>query len=104
VGNNEYEMDLYNIGRRASLNGGELSVYFLHRGGRFGILMLLFHTLTGRVRQWRDFEQVTTGSVTIQTRRKRLPVAFDGEVRVLETPLVYKTLPRALKVIVPPSE
>lgn len=104
VGNNEYEMDLYNIGRRPRLNEGELSVYFLHRGGRLGILLLLFHTLTGRVRQWRDFEQVTTSSVTIQTRRKRLPVAFDGEVRVLETPLVYKTLPGALKVVVPPPE
>src|SRR5687767_8544296 len=34
VGNNEYEMDFYNIGRRVALDEGELSVYFLHRGGR----------------------------------------------------------------------
>jgi len=101
VGNNQYEMDLYNIGRRARLDGGELSIYFLHRGGRWGVIMLLWHTLTGRVRQWRDFEEVLTDSVTIQSRRKRLPVAFDGEIAVLETPLRYRTLPRALKVIAP---
>lgn len=101
VGNNQYEMDLYNIGRRDSLDDGRLSVYFLRRGGRLGVILLLLKTLTGRVRQWRDFEEVLTDKVTIQTRRRRLQVAFDGEVGVLETPLEYKSLPRALKVIVP---
>jgi YegS/Rv2252/BmrU family lipid kinase len=101
VGNNEYEMDLYNIGRRASLNEGELSVYFLHRGGRWGVAMLLFHTLFGGLRQWEDFEEVSTTAVTIQTRRRKLHVALDGEVRTMKTPLEYRTLPKALKVIVP---
>jgi diacylglycerol kinase family enzyme len=104
VGNNAYEMELYNIGRRPRLDEGKLSVYFLHRGGRWGILMLVLHTLTGRLRQWRDFEEVLTDSVTIQTRRKRLPVAFDGEVALVETPLEYKTIPKALSVIVPKFE
>lgn len=104
VGNNRYEMDLYNIGRRAALTDGRLSVYFLHRSGRWGVIMLLWHTLTGRVRQWRDFEEVLTESVTIQTRRRRIAVAFDGEVTTLETPLEYKIIPNALKVIVPAEE
>lgn len=104
VGNNQYEMELYNIGRRPSLDKGKLSVYFLHRGGRWGVVMLLFHTLTGRVKQWRDFEEVLTDSVTIQTRKRLMQVAFDGEVSVLETPLEYRTLPGALTVIVPKPE
>ena len=104
VGNNEYEMELYNIGRRPRLNAGKLSVYFLHRGGRWGIALLILHTLTGRLRQWRDFEEVMTDSVTIQTRRKRLPVAFDGEVELMPTPLEYKIVPDALTVIVPRQE
>lgn len=101
VGNNRYEMDTFNIGRRAALDGGKLSVYFLHRGGRFGVIMLLLRTLTGTVGQWRDFEEVLTETVTIQTRRRRLHVAFDGEVDVMETPLEFKILPQALKVISP---
>jgi YegS/Rv2252/BmrU family lipid kinase len=100
VGNNEYEMDLYNIGRRVALDGGELSVYFLHRSGRWGVVLLLLHTLFGRLRQWKDFEEVNTDAITIQTRRKKLYVAFDGEVREMRTPLHYRTLPKALKVIV----
>src|SRR5687767_14271362 len=101
VGNNEYEMDLYNIGRRVALDEGELSVYFLHRGGRWGVVLLLFHTLFSGLRQWKDFEEVNTRAITIQTRRKKLHVAFDGEVQKMETPLVYRTRPGALKVIVP---
>ena len=104
VGNNAYEMELYNIGRRPRLDAGKLSVYFLHRGGRWGIVMLILHTLTGRLRQWRDFEEVLTDTVTIQTRRKRLPVALDGEVALVQTPLVYKIIPKALSVIVPKRE
>jgi diacylglycerol kinase family enzyme len=103
VGNNEYEMDLYNIGRRPVLDDGKLSVYFLHRSGRWGVILLIFHTLFGRLRQWKDFEEVSTDEITIQTRRRRIVVALDGEVRMMETPLEYRTRPKALKVIVPGS-
>lgn len=101
VGNNEYEMELYNIGRRESIDEGQLSVYFLHRGGRLGVTLLLVHTLLGRLRQWEDFEEVRTDRITIQTRRKKLQVAFDGEVRAMKTPLEYKIKPKALRVLVP---
>lgn len=101
VGNNEYEMELYNIGRRVALDDGELSVYFLHRGGRWGVTLLLFHTLLGGLKQWKDFEEVSTAAVTIQTRRKKLYVALDGEVRQMKMPLEYRIKPKALKVIVP---
>ena len=101
VGNNQYEMDLYNIGRRPALDQGKLSIYFLHRGGRLGVIRLLFRTVTGRVKQWKDFEEVLAENVSIQTRRKRIYVAFDGEVSVVKTPLKYTILPKALRVFVP---
>ncbi|MEO7672518.1 MAG: diacylglycerol kinase family protein [Pyrinomonadaceae bacterium] len=101
VGNNEYEMDLYNIGRRVEMDGGDLSVYFLHRGGRWGVILLLLRTAFGMVKQWKDFEAVKIEETVIHTRRKRLHVAFDGEVRILESPLHYRIHPKALTVIVP---
>ncbi|HMT08493.1 MAG TPA: diacylglycerol kinase family lipid kinase [Pyrinomonadaceae bacterium] len=104
VGNNRYEMDIYNIGRRPSLSDGKLSIYFLHRGGRLGVLRMLFRTLTGRIKQWRDFEEVLTDSITIQTRRRYLNVAFDGEIAMMATPLKYSIIPDALTVIVPKQE
>lgn len=101
VGNNEYEMELYNIGRRERLDKGQLSLYFLRRSGRWGVALLLIHTLTGRLKQWEDFEAVTTDEVVIQTRKRLLPVALDGEVVAMESPLNYRIRPKALKVLVP---
>lgn len=101
VGNNEYDMDVYNIGRRNELDKGKLGVYFLHRGGRWGVIMMLVRTAFGTLKQWRDFEIVSTDEIEIRTRRKRVHVAFDGEVDIMRSPLIYKSIPAALKVIVP---
>jgi YegS/Rv2252/BmrU family lipid kinase len=102
VGNNRYEMEFFNIGRRSALSDGKLSLYFLHRAGRIGVIVLLLKTIFGTAKQWKEFEEVLSDSVTIQTRRKRIQVAFDGEVTTMQTPLRYRCLPKALKVIVPP--
>lgn len=104
VGNNEYEMDMYNIGRRPSLEEGKLCIYFLHRQGRWGLVMLLWKTVTGGLKQWKDFEAVAAEHVTIKTKRSRLRVAFDGETSLTPPPLDYRIRPKALKVIVPVAE
>jgi YegS/Rv2252/BmrU family lipid kinase len=101
VGNNEYEMDLYNIGRRLRLDNGQLSVYLLHRSGRTGLFLLVVRTLLGMLGQAKDFEEFRTRSLTIETRRKRMLVAYDGEIDVMETPLEYRIHPKSLQVLVP---
>jgi YegS/Rv2252/BmrU family lipid kinase len=101
IGNNEYEMDFFNIGRRNRLDDGKLSVYFLHRSGRTGLFLLVLRTILGRLKQAEDFEEISTEEITIETRKKLTPVAFDGEVSTLQMPLTYKIHPKALRVIVP---
>jgi YegS/Rv2252/BmrU family lipid kinase len=101
IGNNEYEMDFFNIGRRNKLDDGKLSVYFLHRSGRTGLFLLVLRTIFGRLRQAEDFEEINTEEITIETKKKLQPVAFDGEVSTLQMPLTYKIHPKALRVIVP---
>lgn len=101
IGNNEYEMNFFNIGRRNRLDDGKLSVYFLHRSGRRGLFVLALRTLFGKLRQTEDFEEINTREIVIETRRKRKLVALDGEIARLHTPLHYKIRPRALRVIVP---
>jgi diacylglycerol kinase family enzyme len=49
-----------------------------------------------------EFDAVKAREVLIETRRRSLRVALDGEVDNLETPLLYRIHPRALKVVVPP--
>ena len=104
VGNNDYEMDFFNIGRRTKLDDGKLSVYFLCRSGRRGLLLLAMRTIFGRLKQAQDFKEINVEQISFETKKKLILVAFDGEVETLHTPLHYKVHPRALRVIAPPEK
>jgi diacylglycerol kinase family enzyme len=58
------------------------------------------------LRQAKDFEALSVEEITIEiSRRKRgVRVALDGEVLMMDAPLNYRVLPRALRVIVPKIE
>jgi YegS/Rv2252/BmrU family lipid kinase len=103
IGNNEYDMESLNLGGRACLDAGKLSLYITHRVGRLGLLRLALWAFLGRLREEKDFISLCTTEVWIETRRRRLRVATDGEVAIMEMPLRYRVLPGALRVIVPAS-
>lgn len=104
VGNNEYEMESFNVGARSCLDAGHLSLYTAHRTGRLGLLRFAFRALFGGLRDENDFDAICTKEVFVETRRSRLRVATDGEVTVMNTPLHYRVLPGALRVLVPRPE
>ena len=101
IGNNEYVMEGFSIGRRERLDGGRLSLYVSHRRGRLGLVFLALRALFHRLHQASDFDALTAQSIVIETRRPRLHVATDGEVTIMQTPLEYRIRPRALRVLVP---
>jgi YegS/Rv2252/BmrU family lipid kinase len=101
IGNNKYEMENFNIGGRARLDAGQLSLYFSHRTGRRGLVALGLRAVLGRVEKAEEFVAKLTTEVSIETRRSRIRVATDGEVTLMQPPLCYRIRPRALKVIVP---
>ena len=101
IGNNEYAMDSFNIGMRDRLDRGVLSVYITERIGRLRLLGLAMRALVGRLHEEKDFLALRSNEVKILTHHKRLRVAFDGEIEVMETPLQYRIRQRALRVIVP---
>src|SRR4029453_11768254 len=47
IGNNEYQMETLNVGRRACIDKGELSLYTTNRTGRLGLVRLAFRALFG---------------------------------------------------------
>jgi len=101
VGNNEYAMDLLNIGVRDRLDRGLLSIYITHRTSRLKLIGLALRAVIGHLRNDKDFLELRSSEVKITTRHKRLRVAFDGEIEVMKPPLEYRVRPRALRVIVP---
>ena len=104
VGNNEYAMESFNIGMRDRLDNGVLSIYITHRTGRLKLISLALRALLGRLREDKDFLALRSNEVKIETRHKRLRVAFDGEIEVMKPPLQYRVRTRALRVIVPKAE
>lgn len=102
IGNNEYCMEGLSLGQRNCLDAGQLSLHLTRRrGSRWGLLRLAVMALLGKLRQAREFEVLTAPEVLIETRKRRLQVAMDGEVSEMETPLRYRIRPGALRVIVP---
>jgi diacylglycerol kinase family enzyme len=95
-------MESFNIGGRDCLNAGRLSLYVTHRTGRAGLALLALRALSGRLREAKDFDFLCAREIVVETRRpKRIRVATDGEVTIMQTPLQYRVRPAALHVIVP---
>jgi len=101
IGNNEYEMETLNIGGRSCLDAGELSLYVTNRTGRLGLFRLALRALFGGLRQEKDFLAMCTKEIWIETKHKRIRVALDGEVTIMEPPLHYRVLPGKVRVLAP---
>ena len=101
VGGNKYQIEEFDLPGRRCVKRGEMAIYVARTEGRAGLLRLALQALLRRLRGERRLEVLCAGEALVETRRKRLPVALDGEVVVLKTPLLFKTRPAALKVLVP---
>jgi len=101
IGNNKYEMEALNVGSRAHLDRGELSLYMTNRTGRLGLIRLALRALLTGLRQEKDFVALSTKEIWIETRHRHLRVALDGEVTKIVPPLHYRTRPGALSVLTP---
>jgi diacylglycerol kinase family enzyme len=103
VGNNEYRMEGLHAGSRDSLVQQHLSVYILNAERRIGLVRLALQVLIKGVEQVKELELIAVPEATIETRRRHLQVALDGEVVPLESPLAYRIRPESLHVCVPAS-
>ena len=101
VGNNRYHLSGLHLGSRARLDAGELGLYFTDHTGRLGILRLAAGALIGRLTRAKDFSAITATEAMIEAHQPRMLVSRDGEIGCLSTPLRYRVLPRALRVLVP---
>ncbi|MDQ3224611.1 MAG: sphingosine kinase [Gemmatimonadota bacterium] len=101
VGNNEYRMAGLNAGARDSVAGGHLALYVLNADRRIGLLRLGWQVVLKGGDDVKELDLLTVDEATIETRRRRLRVAVDGEVVALESPLKYRIRAGALRVHVP---
>jgi diacylglycerol kinase family enzyme len=101
VGNNWYEFAAFNLGGRGCMQNGVLSLYTANRTGRLGLVVLAVRALFGRLDQARDFDALRLRSFTVDTPKKTLRIALDGEVTRMTPPLRFLSRPAALRVLAP---
>jgi diacylglycerol kinase family enzyme len=100
VGNNRYEVTGLNVGSRTSLDGGTLWVCTAPPCGPRELLALGVRALLNHLRDG-DLEMFAAKVLMVSSRHKHLEVSADGEVFRLDTPLQYRSRPKALRVVVP---
>ena len=104
IGNNKYTAEGFRLGGRSRLDEGRLSIFVAPECGRYEILALPVRALTGKLQpDEAPFLEFQADTVTVEVMHRRTSVALDGELAIMTPPLVYRTRPRALGVIVPTS-
>ena len=102
VGNNRYGTGVTDLGRRASLQDGILSVLALDRSTRLGLLRLAVGMLAGRTDPERDLAAVAeTPAFEVHLHGDTVEIALDGEVARMEGPLRFAIHPATLPVFAP---
>jgi diacylglycerol kinase family enzyme len=103
VGNNRYETDLLRLGRRAALDEGVLWAYLTRSTGVSGFLRLALRALAGRLEESPELESLCAPRLRVEDRRRHraMQVAVDGELADVKPPLLLRSRPRCLRVLVP---
>ena len=101
IGNNEYRTEGTLLPTRTRLDGGVLSLYVPHPRGRMTLVWFAVRSLFWKPYPDNAFDITVTNTLTIESRQPRLRVSLDGEVTTIESPLTYRSRPRALRVLVP---
>jgi diacylglycerol kinase family enzyme len=101
VGNNAYQISGQSLGTRRRLDEGLLSLFVAKQQSRLELLWLACRSVLGYLDQERDLRALTLTDVEISSGRRRLLVAFDGEVETMRSPLHYQVKPGALSVFAP---
>lgn len=105
VGNNRYETALFTLGHRSALDHGELCLYALLARTRRQLIGIALRGMIGTLDQQQDFVSLTgISEVEVEAERPMLSVSADGETLQVETPLHYRILPGALRLLIPPQE
>ena len=89
------------VSPKTTLNDGRLAVYSLSFMSRVQFIGVVAKYLRGRVGDVPGFRSLRTTHLRLDTGRRRLRVAIDGELVDLETPLQIAAVPASLLVRAP---
>ena len=101
IGNNPYNITGQRLGQRDALNTGQLGLYAVRPKRALALIGFALRALLGRADPVRDFIDVSDCAEFTLLGSGAIDVAHDGEVSRMQLPLRFRSLPGALKVMVP---
>jgi diacylglycerol kinase family enzyme len=101
IGTNSCQMESFGIAGRECLEGRRLALCITRPMGALALSRLAMQAVFRGLHGSDAFEAVCATEILVGLRRSRVRVALDGEVRVLATPLRYRMMHDALRVLVP---
>jgi diacylglycerol kinase family enzyme len=101
IGNNRYIYQGRSLGKRQSLTDGVLAVYAVAPRTVLGLAGFGLRALIGRADPERDFLALGNVEQFVVSGQGLVDVAHDGEVTRMALPITFRSLPRALTVMVP---
>ena len=101
IGNNPYNITGQRLGQRDALNTGQLGLYAVRPKRALALIGFALRALLGRADPARDFIDVSDCAEFTLLGSGAIDVAHDGEVTRMQLPLRFRSLPGALKVMVP---
>jgi diacylglycerol kinase family enzyme len=100
-GCNALQLEHFNVAAADCLRQGKLAVLSLKLHSRWDIAVATCAALIGRLDKADSTDAFCASTVHVQTRRRRLKVAIDGEIARLRPPLRVTLRPGALQVFAP---
>jgi diacylglycerol kinase family enzyme len=102
VANNRYQLQRASeLGARDRLDEGVLQVSALRARTGAALARVVAKATVGRASRGVAWAQWETTALRLDSKLPVLPAGVDGEMVVLSTPLEFRMLPRALRVLVP---
>lgn len=101
VANNKFQIDSFKLLGSGCMEGGMMPLYVVPSVSRIGLLRLAWRMMRRCLNPEEDFRAVCIDEATIETRRKFLQVACDGENERMRSPFRLRLHQNALRVLVP---
>jgi diacylglycerol kinase family enzyme len=100
-GCNELQLEDFNVTAAECLHHQKLAVLLLKLHSRWEVSVAACAALLGRLDEAYTTETMCASSIRVQTGRRALKVAIDGEIALLRSPLDVTLRPGALQVFAP---
>ncbi len=101
VANNRYDGNILAQSLRDRIDGGQLWLYSTRAHRHFAILRMVWQALRRNLAAAEKLDSHPCTVATVHTVAPSIPVALDGEILTLETPLRFRLRPGALRVLSP---